>query len=68
MTALTAEFTWQKSSYSSTGDNCVEITRLPGGVAIRESDTPETVIRANRMRLAALLESSKAGRFDRLTP
>jgi hypothetical protein len=67
MTVITAEFTWQKSSFSSTGDNCVEIAPRPGGVAIRESDAPETVISASRVRLAALLDGSKAGRFDRLT-
>jgi hypothetical protein len=64
---MTAEFTWQKSTYSSTGDNCVEITHRSDGIAIRESDAPLTVISASRARLAALLESSKAGCFDRLT-
>ncbi|MGP4111621.1 DUF397 domain-containing protein [Streptomyces sp. 4N509B] len=67
MSDLTQEFTWQKSSYSSTGDNCVEITRHPGGIAIRESDMPEIIISSSTARLAALLNGSKAGRFARLT-
>jgi hypothetical protein len=33
---------WRKSSYSSGGEQCVEITDLPGGgVAIRDSKHPE---------------------------
>lgn len=66
MTDVTEEFTWQKSSYSSTGDNCVEIARRPDGIVLRESDSPETVLSASPVRVAALLDSSKAGRFDRL--
>jgi hypothetical protein len=35
---------WRKSSYSNGGENCVEITDLPGGgVAIRDSKHPERV-------------------------
>lgn len=63
---MTAEFTWQKSSYSSTGDNCVEVARRPGGVALRESEAPEIVLSASRGRLAALLERFKAGHLDSL--
>lgn len=66
MTSTNAEFIWHKSSFSSTGDNCVEIAHLHQGVAIRESDAPDTVIRTSRVRLAALLGGSKAGRFDQL--
>ncbi len=64
---MTAEFAWQKSTYSSTGDNCVEIARQEAGIAIRESDAPQIVISASRARLAALLASSKRGGFDRIT-
>lgn len=63
---MIAEFTWQKSSYSSTGDNCVEIARCPGGgVALREGEAPEVVLSASRTRLAALIDRSKAGLLDR---
>jgi hypothetical protein len=34
--------TWHKSSYSGGGgQNCVEITVLPGSVAIRDSKNPD---------------------------
>ncbi|MFC4534290.1 DUF397 domain-containing protein [Sphaerisporangium dianthi] len=33
--------TWQKSSYSGTDDNCVEVAHLPlGDLAIRDSKNP----------------------------
>jgi hypothetical protein len=33
--------TWHKSSYSgSNGGQCVEVTRLPGIVAVRDSQAP----------------------------
>lgn len=63
---MAASLTWQKSSYSSTGDNCVELAWHPRGVALRESDEPRTVLTASRRRLAALLRASRSGRFDRL--
>jgi hypothetical protein len=32
---------WRKSSYSGSGDNCVEIAQLPdGGRAVRDSKNP----------------------------
>ncbi|WP_424536939.1 DUF397 domain-containing protein [Sphaerisporangium viridialbum] len=32
---------WQKSSYSGTDDNCVEVANLPsGGLAVRDSKNP----------------------------
>lgn len=35
------ELIWKKSSYSSAnGGDCVEVTTLPTGVAIRDSKTP----------------------------
>ncbi|GAU68541.1 hypothetical protein SSP35_08_00350 [Streptomyces sp. NBRC 110611] len=34
--------TWRKSPFSDGGENCVEITELPGGgVAVRDSKNPE---------------------------
>ena len=38
-----AEPIWRKSSYSGSGDQCVEIAALPGGRrAIRDSKHPES--------------------------
>jgi hypothetical protein len=64
---MTAQYAWQKSTYSSTGDECVEVAHAPDGLAIRESDVPRLVLTAERRRLAALVGGAKAGRFDRLT-
>ncbi|MFJ4412997.1 DUF397 domain-containing protein [Streptomyces sp. NPDC088925] len=33
--------TWRKSTYSGGGDNCVELGRLPGLVAVRDSKCPD---------------------------
>lgn len=32
---------WRKSSYSNGGEHCVEVTDLPGGLAVRDSKDPE---------------------------
>lgn len=31
---------WRKSSYSGSGNNCVEVARLAGGCAVRDSKNP----------------------------
>ncbi|MFJ6022586.1 DUF397 domain-containing protein [Nocardiopsis alba] len=33
---------FQKSSYSGAGQNCVEVAGLSGGVAVRDSEHPDT--------------------------
>ena len=33
--------TWRTSSYSANAGNCVEVARLPGAVAVRDSKDPE---------------------------
>ncbi|WP_455354396.1 DUF397 domain-containing protein [Streptomyces sp. SYSU K217416] len=35
-----SEAAWRKSSYSAGEGQCVEITDLPGGVALRDSKNP----------------------------
>ncbi|ROO89542.1 uncharacterized protein DUF397 [Actinocorallia herbida] len=36
-----AQLIWRKSSYSGSGDQCVEVAALPGGAcAIRDSKNP----------------------------
>ncbi len=32
---------WRRSSYSGTGNNCVEAAALPGVVAVRDSKDPQ---------------------------
>lgn len=50
---------WQKSSFSeAAGDNCLCLAAtLTGTVHLRESDTPDTVLRAAPTALAALLRT-----------
>ncbi|WP_405950524.1 DUF397 domain-containing protein [Streptomyces prunicolor] len=50
------EITWQKSSYSGSGEtNCVEIGATPHTLALRESDSPTVVLNTDRPQLTALL-------------
>ncbi|MDV7219210.1 DUF397 domain-containing protein [Streptomyces prunicolor] len=50
------EITWQKSSYSGSGEtNCVEIGATPHTLALRESDSPTVVLNTARPQLTALL-------------
>jgi len=32
--------TWRKSSHSNAGNDCVQVARIPAGVAIRDSKNP----------------------------
>ncbi|MUN39679.1 DUF397 domain-containing protein [Actinomadura litoris] len=59
--ACTAQPAWRKSSHStSTGGECVELTRLRGGVAVRDSRDPDglTLI-VSRDDFASLVTSLK---------
>ncbi|SFD15192.1 DUF397 domain-containing protein [Streptomyces aidingensis] len=53
---------WQKSSFSTNNGNgdCVELTAVPGGIALREGDRPADVLITAPPRLAALLTAVKA--------
>ncbi|MFC8201986.1 DUF397 domain-containing protein [Streptomyces sp. NPDC057298] len=53
---------WIKSSFSeASGNNCVEVAATEDGIALRESDSPATVLRASASALSALLCSTQAG-------
>ncbi|MEU8583855.1 DUF397 domain-containing protein [Streptomyces abikoensis] len=56
---------WQKSSFSGGGqdNSCVELSSVDHSVALRESDTPDTVIPAARAEVRALIASVKADRL-----
>ncbi|MFJ8470834.1 DUF397 domain-containing protein [Kitasatospora sp. NPDC094011] len=58
---------WQKSSYSASSDNCVEVRSIDGLIEVRESDEGDVIVRTTRLRLAAFLQGAKAGEFDHLT-
>ncbi|KOT88989.1 hypothetical protein ADK86_30760 [Streptomyces sp. NRRL F-5755] len=52
--------TWQKSSYSNEGVNCLNVAAAPDGtLRLRESDAPETVLPVTRDGLAAFLVAIK---------
>jgi hypothetical protein len=59
---------WQKSSFSGTSSNCVELTRLPSGeVAIRNSRDPDgPALVYTRAEIDALLQGVRNGDFDAL--
>ncbi|WP_307815788.1 DUF397 domain-containing protein [Streptomyces sp. 7-21] len=51
---------WQKSSYSSAGNNCLELARVAADqIALRESDDPGIILSTSRTRLAALLKLAR---------
>ncbi|SOB84628.1 DUF397 domain-containing protein [Streptomyces sp. 1331.2] len=55
---------WQKSSFSSSGEMCVEIRTVDEAVELRESDEAHTILRTTPATFAALLHATKAGEFD----
>ncbi|NUS85395.1 MAG: DUF397 domain-containing protein [Streptomyces sp.] len=58
--------TWQKSSYSHSDGECVELAAADGAVRLRESDAPNTIITTAPRPLGALIRGIKAGEFDHL--
>ncbi|MBP0453759.1 DUF397 domain-containing protein [Kitasatospora sp. RG8] len=55
---------WQKSSFSSSSDNCVEVRTANGLVELRESDDGDLILRTAPGRFATFLQGIKAGEFD----
>ncbi|MBO1416243.1 DUF397 domain-containing protein [Streptomyces sp. FH025] len=55
---------WQKSSFSGSGNDCVEVRKADSLVELRESDEGHTILRTTPTALAALLHGIKAGEFD----
>lgn len=53
---------WSKSSYSSEGNNCLELASVPDGpVLLRESESPALVLVTSQDRLRGLLALASAG-------
>lgn len=53
---------WQKSSYSSEGNNCLELAAAPGGTLhLRESDTPAVTLTLEAPALTSLLTATRRG-------
>ncbi|MFE2944786.1 DUF397 domain-containing protein [Streptomyces sp. NPDC059255] len=58
-------YTWQKSSYSPEGGNCVNVAAAPDGtLRIRESDDPGVLLSLAPGQLGALLIAVKGGRLQ----
>ncbi|MFG3053778.1 DUF397 domain-containing protein [Kitasatospora sp. NPDC048239] len=55
---------WQKSSFSSSSDNCVEVRATHDLVELRESDDGDIILRTTPAKFAAFLQDAKAGKFD----
>ncbi|WP_030241676.1 DUF397 domain-containing protein [Streptomyces sp. NRRL S-350] len=58
---------WQKSSYSGSNADCVEVRTVDGSIELRESDEGDVIVRTTRPKFAAFLRGAKAGEFDHLT-
>lgn len=54
---------WQKSSYSGTQGDCVELSAANGSILIRESDYPEMILAVAASGLKVLIRSVRAGEF-----
>ncbi|MEV7185582.1 DUF397 domain-containing protein [Kitasatospora sp. NPDC093102] len=55
---------WQKSSFSSSSDECVEVRIVSGLVELRESDDGEVIVRTTPAKFARFLRAAKASEFD----
>ncbi|MFC9429961.1 DUF397 domain-containing protein [Streptomyces sp. NPDC056987] len=60
-----SHYDWQKSSYSGTAGNCVNVAAADDGtVKLRESDEPGTIVTATPKNLSVFIRGVKAGQFD----
>ncbi|MGY0060437.1 DUF397 domain-containing protein [Streptomyces sp. LZ34] len=55
---------WRKSSFSTSGANCVELAAVNDGIRMRESDEPGTVIRTTPATLRSFIRAVKTGQLD----
>ncbi|MEU3352213.1 DUF397 domain-containing protein [Streptomyces sp. NPDC037389] len=59
---MRSDITWQKSSYSEGGEQCVEIAAAQTHtIAIRESDAPSEVVTTTPHRFRALITGVRSG-------
>lgn len=45
---------WRKARLSEPLNNCVEVARMPGGVAVRDSKNPQTGLTLTRVQARQL--------------
>ncbi|MFG2846184.1 DUF397 domain-containing protein [Kitasatospora sp. NPDC048296] len=58
------QLNWQRSSFSGTNTNCLEIASEGEFVYIRESDNPTHIVTTTRTKLNAWILGAKDGEFD----
>ncbi|MFF4736772.1 DUF397 domain-containing protein [Streptomyces sp. NPDC001262] len=59
-----SDIQWQKSSFSTDGNDCIELAHAAGSVLLRESDAPHVIATAERVGLRALVHGVKRGALD----
>ncbi|MEU9074178.1 DUF397 domain-containing protein [Kitasatospora sp. NPDC048538] len=52
---------WQKSTFSGSTENCVEVRAADEAIELRESDEAHTILRTTPTTFAALLQAIKSG-------
>ncbi len=65
--ALMTSSAWQKSSYSGSNSDCVEVRAIDGAIELRESDEGNVIVHTTPHKFADFLQAAKAGEFDHLT-
>ncbi|WP_406092507.1 DUF397 domain-containing protein [Kitasatospora purpeofusca] len=58
------DINWQKSSFSGSGNDCVEVRSMKGLVELRESDDGDTIVLTGAAAFTGLLHAIKAGELD----
>ncbi|MCX4234942.1 DUF397 domain-containing protein [Streptomyces sp. NPDC020707] len=65
--ASSLDVSWTKSRHSNAEGNCVEVARIDGGIAVRNSRDPEgPALVYTSAELASFLAGAKDGEFDHL--
>lgn len=62
-----ASMTWQKAAASLPGGNCIEVSPLAEGVALRDSKAPQDgALTYSKAEFAAFVDGCRRGEFDHL--
>jgi hypothetical protein len=55
---------WRKSTYSGSGNNCVEVTTHHTGIAVRDSKRPHTALTFTASQWRTFVRKIRTGGFD----
>ncbi|WP_329064984.1 DUF397 domain-containing protein [Streptomyces sp. NBC_01429] len=61
---MDSEISWQKSSFSDQGGQCIEIAKREGVILMRESDDPNIFATVSSSKFSSFISGIKAGEFD----